>query len=156
MSDITIKLAYDELDNVRQLFKEYTESLDVDLSFQKYDEEISGLPGKYARPDGRLYVIYYKEHLAGCVALRKIDAQSCEFKRLFVRPLFRGKKLGYILMEKVIEDARQIGYQTGYLDTLSMLKSAIAVYEKLGFENIPPYYDNPLKNVVYYRIKLSI
>jgi len=155
MSHFTIKLAYDELDNVKQLFREYTKYLGVDLSFQQYNEEISSLPGKYALPDGRLYVIYDGQQLAGCVALRKINDKSCEFKRLFVRPEFRGKKLGCILMEKVIEDARLIGYKTGYLDTLSTLKSAIVIYEKLGFENIPPYYDNPLENVAYYRIDIT-
>lgn len=154
MSHFTIKPAYDELDNVKKLFSEYTEFLGVDLSFQQYNEEISSLPGKYALPDGRLYVIYDGQQLAGCVALRKIDDKSCEFKRLFVRPEFRGKKLGCILMEKVIEDARLMGYKVGYLDTLSTLKSAIVIYEKLGFEKIPPYYDNPLENVAYYRIDL--
>jgi ribosomal protein S18 acetylase RimI-like enzyme len=154
MSRFTIKFAYDELDNVKQLFREYTEFLGVDLGFQQYDEEISSLPGKYALPDGRLYVIYDGEQLAGCVALRKIDDKSCEFKRLFVRPEFRGKKLGCILMEKIIADAKGLGYKIGYLDTLCTLKSAIAVYEKLGFEKIPPYYNNPLENVAYYRINL--
>jgi ribosomal protein S18 acetylase RimI-like enzyme len=154
MGTCTIKPAYDELNNVKQLFREYAEFLGVDLGFQRYDEEISALPGKYALPDGRLYVVYFEEKLAGCVALRKIDDTSCEFKRLFVRPEFRGQGLGRKLMEKVINDAKGLGYHTGYLDTLSTLISAIAVYEKLGFEKIPPYYDNPLENVAYYRLEL--
>ena len=154
MSAYTIKLAYDEIDNVRQLFREYTDFLGVDLGFQHYDEEIHALPGKYALPDGRLLVVYYEDQLAGCVAMRKIDEKSCEFKRLFVRSEYRGKLLGRMLMEKVIEDAKRAGYETGYLDTLSTLKSAVAIYKRLGFEEIPAYYDNPLKNVEYYKIDL--
>lgn len=146
-----IKAAYDRLDDVETLIREYHKSLNVDLCFQNFDEEIATLPGKYAQPDGRLYVLYLDDKLAGCVALRRFDASRCEMKRLYVRPQFRGLKLGQILAEKVIEEAKAIGYREMVLDTLRTLESANAMYHKLGFEETKPYYDNPLPDVVYFK-----
>lgn len=150
-----IVVAYDQLEQVKILFQEYTTALNVDLEFQNYEEELKHLPGKYALPDGRLYVMYDHEKLAGCIALKRFDETSCEFKRLYVRPEYRGKHYGRLLMERVIQDAKAIGYEKGYLDTLSTLESAVGLYEKLGFEKIAPYYDNPLENVEYFRIMLQ-
>jgi ribosomal protein S18 acetylase RimI-like enzyme len=149
-----IKPGYDRLDEVRTLFKEYHKHLGVDLCFQNYDEELATLPGKYAYPDGRLYVIYLEDKLAGCIALRRYDDTRCEMKRLFVREQFRGLRLGQILAEKIIHDAKTIGYKEMVLDTLSTLESAVNMYRRMGFEEIPPYYDNPLQDVLYFKLPL--
>lgn len=149
-----IKPGYDRLDEVETLFKEYHKHLGVDLCFQNYDEELATLPGKYAYPDGRLYVIYLEDKLAGCIALRRYDDTRCEMKRLFVREQFRGLRLGQILAEKIIHDAKTIGYKEMVLDTLSTLESAVIMYRRMGFEEIPPYYDNPLKDVLYFKLSL--
>jgi len=149
-----IKLAYDRLDEVRTLFKEYHKMLGVDLCFQDFEDELKTLPGKYAQPDGRLYVITLENKLAGCIGLRRYDETRCEMKRLFVRPQFRGLRLGQILAEKIIQDAKDIGYKEMVLDTLSSLESAVYMYRKMGFEEVEPYYDNPLKDVLYFKLKL--
>lgn len=149
-----IKPAYDRLDEVRTLFREYHKMLGIDLGFQNFDEELATLPGKYLPPDGRLYVIYLEDKLAGCIALRRYDATRCEMKRLFVRPQFRGLRLGRILAERIIEDAKAIGYQAMVLDTLKTLESAVTMYRRMGFEEIAPYYDNPLKDVLYFQLTL--
>jgi len=149
-----IKPAYDRLDEVHTLFREYHKMLGIDLGFQNYDEELATLPGKYLPPDGRLYVIYLEDKLAGCIALRRYDATRCEMKRLFVRPQFRGLRLGRILAERIIEDAKAIGYQAMVLDTLKTLESAVTMYRRMGFEEIAPYYDNPLKDVLYFQLTL--
>lgn len=146
--------AYDNLEDVKLLFKEYAEMLGVDLSFQNFDEEIEGLPGKYGKPYGKLYLAYNDSKLAGCIALRRFDKEACEMKRLFVRPEFRGKKIGEKLVKKVIEDARLMGYKKIYLDTLFTLKNAVHLYRNLGFYEIPAYYNNPLRNVLYFSIDL--
>lgn len=149
-----IKTGYDRLDDVETLFREYQKSLGVDLCFQNYDEELAHLPGKYKEPEGRLYVIYVEDKLAGCIALRRFDQERCEMKRLYMRPLFRGLRLGQILAEKIIADARTVGYKTMVLDTLESLDSAVTLYRRMGFEEIPPYYDNPLENVIYFKLDL--
>jgi len=154
VNDYDIRLGYSELDNVKTLVKEYVDALGVNLEFQHYDDEINSLPGKYALPDGRLYLIYYRSELAGCVALHRLSEDSCEIKRLFVRPKYRGLKLGKKLMQKIINDAKELKYQEAYLDTLSSLESAVEMYRKLGFLEIPAYYDNPLENVLYFKLDL--
>ena len=128
--------------------------LGVDLSFQHFAEELAGLPGKYGKPYGRLYLAYHQTELAGCVALRPFDDTTCELKRLFIRPAFRGKRAGEKLVEKAIEAARLIGYTGMSLDTLPTLASAIHLYQKLGFHEIPAYYHNPLQEVLFFRLDL--
>lgn len=98
--NIFVREAYNELDKVKTLFNEYVAMLNVDLCFQNYEEELAKLPDKYSKPLGRLYLIDYNNHLAGCVALRPIDEKNCEMKRLYVRPKFRGYGLGRLLAEK--------------------------------------------------------
>lgn len=151
---IEIKLAYHDIDNVRLLFGEYTAMLGVDLGFQNYDDELHKLPGDYALPHGRLYIANYDDQLAGCIALRPFDNNCCEMKRLFVRPTFRGKRIGKTLAEKVISDAKEMEYQALLLDTLSSLSSSIALYKKLGFYETGPYRFNPLPNVLFLRLGL--
>ena len=149
-----IKTAYDRLDEVRTLFREYHKMLGVDLCFQNYEEELATLPGKYLPPDGRLYLIYLEGKLAGCIALRRFDETRCEMKRLFVRPQFRGLRLGQILAQRIIDDAKAIGYQAMVLDTLKSLESAVTMYRRMGFEEVAPYYDNPLNDVLYFQLTL--
>ena len=151
---LEIKLAYHDIDDIRMLFQEYTCMLGVDLEFQNYNTELLNLPGEYALPDGRLYMAVYDDQLAGCVALRPFDSSCCEMKRLFVRPEFRGKRIGRALVEQIISDAKDMHYQAVLLDTLTSLKDSIALYQKLGFQETSPYRYNPLSNALYLRLDL--
>lgn len=151
---VTIKEAYCHINEIKVLFTEYTESLGIDLGYQNYTEEFADLPGKYVRPGGRLYVAYCDGTIAGCIALRKIDAQTCEMKRLYVRELFRGMHIGKMLAQKVILDAREIGYRFMVLDTLSSMRSARELYKNLGFTEIAPYYECPIKGTYFLRLYL--
>lgn len=141
---LEIKEAYDSIDIAREMLDEYVSSLGIDLAFQSYAEELASLPGKYSKPDGRLYLAYFNGLAAGCVGLRRFDRERCEMKRLYVRSRFRGLQLGEKLAKQVIRDAKTAGYAFMLLDTLSAMKSAQALYCKLGFEEIAPYYENPI------------
>lgn len=152
--DIEILEGYGRLDDVKMLFREYAASLSVDLCFQRFKEELDGLPGRYARPDGRLYLALAGGSPAGCIALRGLDGARCEMKRLYVRPAFRALGLGRALAGRVIGDARAMGCREMLLDTLSEMGGAQALYEKLGFIDIPPYYENPVPGARYMRLAL--
>lgn len=176
------------LEEVRKIFREYQESIDTDLCFQKFEEELAGLPGKYAHPTGRLYLAYVNcsgahstcdmnlesrvglpthhqktgctlnaplsEKLAGCVALRPMENNNCEMKRLYVKPEFRGQGLGRILAEKIIQDAKEIGYEQMFLDTLDTMKSAVKLYKSLGFKDAPEYCYNPIAGAIFMYLDL--
>jgi len=145
----------DDVDHARELFKEYEAWLGIDLCFQNFEKELAELPGKYAPPDGRLLLAVENGNVAGCVALRKIGEGICEIKRLFLRPAFRGKGLGRQLAERIIRDAREIGYQRMRLDTLPpKMNDAIALYRSLGFKEIEPYYDNPVPGAKFMELDL--
>ena len=105
-------------------------------------------------PEGRLYLAYCGGQLAGCIGLRKINDVRCEMKRLYVRPEFRGKCIGSMLIQKIIEDAKEIGYQHMLLDTLPFLESAVHMYKKWGFYEIESYNDSPMETSVYMRLDL--
>lgn len=152
----TILPAYDRLDDLRELFREYTSSLGIDLSFQDYAAELAALPGKYAPPDGRLYLALVDGKPAGCVGLRRLDAGRCEMKRLYVRPAFRGLRLGDALVRRVIDDAASLGYRRMLLDTLPSMRRAIGLYRGLGFVDIAPYYHNPVEGTVYLADRKSV
>lgn len=139
----------------RELFLEYSESLDVDLCFQGFAKELATLPGDYARPAGRLFLAFEEQQPAGCGALRRIDDGVCEMKRLYVRPAFRGKGAGIELIDALIRSARKIGYQHMRLDTLPSMTSAIAIYRSLGFKAIAPYRVNPVPGAEFLELDLN-
>jgi len=140
---------------IRELFLEYAKSLSFNLCFQSFDQELASLPGDYAPPDGRLLLATQQGSPRGCVALHKLADGICEMKRLYVRPQFRGKGFGKILAERVIADAREIGYQKLRLDTVeSDMGTAIAMYRKLGFREIAPYRANPIEGALYMELEL--
>ena len=143
-----------DLQIVRSLFQEYADSLQIDLCFQNFQEELATLPGKYAPPSGRLFLACQGDRVAGCVGLRAIDSDVAEMKRLYVRPAFRGTGTGRLLANAIIESARRIGYARIRLDTLATMKEAIALYLSLGFQAIAPYYDNPSGSARFFELKL--
>lgn len=147
-----------ELDTVREIFREYADALGVDLCFQDFDHEVAHLPGEYAEPRGALLVAEVEGAIAGCCALRPLDAadypNASEMKRLFVRKAFRGFGLGRELAEAILDRARQAGYACVLLDTLDEMESARALYTDLGFEEIPPYYHNPLAGAHYLKVDI--
>jgi len=144
-----------DIKEARTLLQEYAAWLGISLCFQNFDRELAALPGEYAPPDGRLLLAFEDDELAGCVALRKIRATTCEMKRLFLRPGFRGRGLGRVLVERIIEEARQIGYTQMYLDTLpGRMDQAIALYKSIGFKEIEPYYNNPVAGATFMELRL--
>jgi ribosomal protein S18 acetylase RimI-like enzyme len=136
------------------LFRQYAASLGVDLSFQSFEDEVAALPGDYASPSGRLFLARVEQEIAGCVALRKIDNETCEMKRLFVRPGFRGHGVGRALAEAAITAARQIGYRRMRLDTLPEMSRAQELYRALGFREISAYCYNPVAGTKYFELSL--
>jgi ribosomal protein S18 acetylase RimI-like enzyme len=138
-----------DISAVRSLFLEYADSLGFDLTFQDFDAELAALPGKYAAPEGALIVARGDGTVCACVALRKIDAECCEMKRLYVQPSRRGLGIGRQLVERIIDAARERGYRRMRLDTLETMKSAVALYRSFGFRDIPPYIFNPMPNALY-------
>lgn len=146
------------LDAVRQLFQEYARQLGVDLCFQNFTQELRELPGEYAAPRGALLMARIGDAWAGCCALRPLDTadypNAAEMKRLFVRPDYRGLGLGRLLAEAILDAARQGGYDCVLLDTLDDMEAARALYEELGFEEIPPYYFNPIAGAHYLKATL--
>ncbi len=145
----------EEIEQTRQLFHEYVTWLGVNLCFQNYDREVAELPGEYAPPTGRLYLASENDQAAGCIALRKLGDGVCEMKRLYVRPHVRGRRLGRTLVDRIIEDARQMGYSRMRLDTLpGKMDSAIAMYRSLGFRDIDRYYDNPYDTAAFMELDL--
>jgi ribosomal protein S18 acetylase RimI-like enzyme len=144
-----------QIANVRELFLEYAQSLGFSLCFQSFDAELAGLPGDYAPPGGRLLLAQYEDQLAGCVALNKLEPGICEMKRLYLRPQFRGKAIGRALAEQIIAEARQIGYQRIRLDTVEpVMKDAVAMYRKIGFQEIASYRLNPIAGALYMELQL--
>jgi GNAT superfamily N-acetyltransferase len=143
-----------ELAAVRQLFQEYWDSFGFTPCFQGFESEVAGLPGDYAPPAGRLALAWIDGTPAGCVALRRIDATRCEAKRLYVRPAFRGRSVGRTLLDWVISEARAAGYCEMLADTMPVMADALSMYERKGFERIPPYSDHPTPGAICIRLDL--
>lgn len=152
------------VDSARVLMREYVEFLGEDLGFQDIEGELVGLPGKYAPPEGALFLArigsarrnreWPAGEPAGCVALRRLGDGACEMKRLFVRPEYRGYGIGRALAERTIMTARDLGYDVMRLDTLERLEEAILLYRSLGFAPTSPYYSNPLPGATYWEKRL--
>jgi len=156
--DIASPSTVAELDALRDIFREYAASLKVDLCFQGFDQELLALPGEYAEPRGALRMARVDGQVAGCCALRPMDSvdypNACEMKRLYVRPAFRGLGLGRQLADAIMDAAHIGGYSYVLLDTLDDMEAARALYEDLGFEEIPPYYHNPIAGAHYLKAEL--
>lgn len=145
-----------QVEQARKLFIEYSEWLGLDLCFQNFEKELAELPGGYAQPEGRLLLAISDGQIAGCVGLRKIGDRTCEMKRLYVRPAFRGLRIGRALGEKLIEEALTLGYERMRLDTLpAQMGEAIKMYRSLGFREIEPYYHNPVEGAMFMELILN-
>jgi putative acetyltransferase len=149
----------EEIETVRELFREYAQALGVDLCFQHFDRELASLPGEYAPPRGALLLARADGEPAGCCALRPLDSadypNAAEMKRLYVRKAFRGTGLGHELAEAALAAAREAGYSCVLLDTLNDMEAARALYEDLGFKDVPPYYHNPIPGAHYLKVDLD-
>ena len=143
----------------REILSEYAGSLAVDLCFQNFDAELATLPGEYAPPQGQLLLAFVGDSLAGCGGLRALPdadyANACEMKRLYVRPAFRRFGLGRVLAEALLDEARRAGYSVMLLDTLDEMESARELYSTLGFEEVAPYYFNPIAGAHYLKAELG-
>ena len=157
--DIVPARSPEQLADAQLLFREYAAALGIDLCFQNFEAELASLPGDYAAPGGVLLLALVDGQLAGCVALRALpDADypnACEMKRLYVRPAFRRFGLGRLLAQALMDHATQSGYSTLLLDTLDDMEAARGLYVSLGFEEIPPYYFNPIAGAHYLKADLD-
>jgi len=143
----------------RKIFREYAASLGIDLCFQDFDAELARLPGEYGAPDGHLLLAFVDGALAGCGAMRALNdadyANACEMKRLYVRPAFRRFGLGRALAQALLDEARRVGYSVMLLDTLDDMEAARELYATLGFQDVPPYYYNPIPGAHYLKADLA-
>jgi ribosomal protein S18 acetylase RimI-like enzyme len=155
MVQIIPAISPDSIATVRKLFREYENFLGVDLRFQDFETELAALPGKYAPPRGTILLARVEENTAGCIALRKWEMDTCEMKRLYIRPQYRGQGIGRLLAGRMIDVAVDRGYSVMVLDTLDHLNGAMRLYRSLGFKERKPYYHNPLPGVTYWELDLK-
>lgn len=155
MIEIIYAETKEHINHTKLLFIEYAYSLDFSLCFQDFDNEVDTLPGKYSPPDGFILLALSNSKCAGCIALKKLDEGICEMKRLYVRPEYRNLGIGKLLVEKLIEEARKIGYSKMKLDTISeKMPTAVDIYSKHGFKKIDAYYENPNPHTLYMELEL--
>jgi GNAT superfamily N-acetyltransferase len=144
-----------EIQQARELFQEYEAALGISLCFQNFEQELAGLPGDYAPPNGRLLLAREYDQVMGCIALRQLGPTMCEMKRLFVRPEYRDRGLGRVMVEAIIEEARKIGYTHVRLDTIAdRMDRAVSLYKSIGFVEIPPYRNNPVDTATFMELDL--
>lgn len=155
MLNIVTATAAQDLDDVRILFGEYSRLVAEALCFQNFDQELEALPGQYAPPGGALWIARDGDKAAGCVAMRRLDADSGEMKRMYVREAYRGSGLGRRLAVTVVEEARKKNYKCVVLDTLPKLSSAIALYRDLGFRETAPYLTSPTPGAICFALRVS-
>lgn len=153
--------AYTYKEEIKALFNEYTQMLIEGesefknyLKLQNYDRETENLEEKYGPPYGRLYIAFFDGNVAGCIALRKLDNDNCEMKRLYVKPEYRGKNIGSFLVKHIIQEAKLIDYKHILLDTLPFLETAISMYKRYGFYEIESYNNSPMDNLIYLKYDL--
>ncbi len=154
MIEITIANNIDRLDKVSALLWEYARLRDFDAALGDYEAEFTGLPGKYAAPEGCLVLATWEGQAAGCVAFRKLDEKYCEMKRLYVSPNFRGKKISIRLVERLIQEAAKADYSFMRLDSHPWMAAAQSIYEHFGFDPISAYNDNPTPGILFFERKL--
>jgi len=155
MAEIRWAMIPGDIMTVRNLFKEYADSLNFELDFQDFREELATLPGKYAPPLGSILVAKQNGETVGCVAVRPLGEEICEMKRLFVKPAHRGRRIGRELALAIIEEAKRLGYKAMRLDTVEAMKEASALYRALGFQPIDAYCYNPLPGAMFFELKLG-
>lgn len=156
VENVTIRPALfpSDLEPVRSMFRDYERELNVDLCFQGFEEELEGLPGAYKSPFGALLIAESQGEPVGVVAMRPTGDCEVEMKRLYVRPEARGQGIGRLLADYIVEEARGVAHRAMVLDTLPKLDRAISLYRSMGFEETPPYYENPDPHTVYMRMEL--
>lgn len=159
--ELKILPAYDFPEEIHALFSEYTDMLireepifEMYLGMQNYEAELRDLRLKYGPPGGRLYIVFCGEEAVASIALRQLDETRCEIKRLYVRPAYRGRGIAKTLVQKILDDARQIGYSQILLDTVPFLKTAIALYRSFGFQDVPPYLETPVSGTLFLGLTL--
>jgi putative acetyltransferase len=155
MTEIQTAMLPNEIPVIKELFQEYADSLKFELDFQDFREELATLPGKYAAPSGSILVAKKNGETVGCVAVRSLGEEICEMKRLYVKPAYRGKRVGRDLALAIIEEAKRLGYKAMRLDTVEAMKEASALYRALGFRPIDAYCYNPLPGAMYFELKLE-
>jgi putative acetyltransferase len=144
----------EDYENVIKIFNEYQQYLKVDLCFQSFDEELKNLKTIYKKPKGTIILAHYYGNIVGCIALKPIEVNNCEMKRLFVKPSYRGLGIGKKLVDLVLEVAKENKYDFMKLDTLTKLNEAVNLYESIGFVKTNSYVFNPLQDVLYFEKKL--
>ena len=158
MSDIDIREASfpAQTEIVREIFREYADGLSVDLCFQDFESEVRDLPGRYSLPRGRVLLAFARGALIGCVAMRPVDDEACEMKRLYVRPEGRGLGAGRQLVQRLCGIAESVGYRRVCLDTLATMHAAQSLYASLGFKAIKSYVFNPIEGTKFFAKDLSV
>jgi putative acetyltransferase len=145
----------ESVETVKTLIRDNAKSLEFDLDFQNFDQEMDDFPGEYALPKGCLYLAMDENQPAGCVALRDLGNGICEMKRLYVKPDYRGQKIGRLLAQTVIQAARELGYDRMRLDTIPSMRQANVLYKALGFKEIAPYRFNPIEGAAFFELNLN-
>lgn len=149
-----------EIEQARTLFREYEQYIGISLCFQQFDAELAALPGKYAKPEGRLFLALQGTEAIGCIALRKLEPGVCEMKRLYVQPAYRGRQadgasLATTLITTLLREAHLAEYAKMRLDTLPSMAAAIRLYQSFGFYTIQPYYQNPHTDTLFFECDLT-